>query len=171
MGEFSLRRLAASDLEALTAAYRRNRDALAEWEPLRDEVFFTDVGQEEALRRRMEASDAGIAAPYVILRESAIVGLFNIGAIERGAFSNGRLGYWVDDEQRGRGLATWAIGALVDEARTRLSLHRLEAATLLHNVPSQRALRSNGFEEIGHARAYLQIAGRWQDHILFQRIL
>jgi ribosomal-protein-alanine N-acetyltransferase len=29
-------------------------------------------------------------------------------------------------------------------------------------------LEHNGFESIGLARAYLRIAGRWQDHILYQ---
>jgi ribosomal-protein-alanine N-acetyltransferase len=28
-----------------------------------------------------------------------------------------------------------------------------------------------GFERIGVAPSYLHIAGRWQDHVLFQRIL
>jgi ribosomal-protein-alanine N-acetyltransferase len=31
-------------------------------------------------------------------------------------------------------------------------------------------LEKNGFERIGIARQYLQIAGAWQDHLLFQRI-
>ena len=34
----------------------------------------------------------------------------------------------------------------------------------------QRVLERNGFERIGLARGYLRIAGRWQDHILFQQI-
>jgi ribosomal-protein-alanine N-acetyltransferase len=32
-------------------------------------------------------------------------------------------------------------------------------------------LTRTGFERIGVAPAYLNIAGRWQDHVLFQRIL
>ena len=49
-----------------------------------------------------------------------------------------------------------------------LGLHRLEAGTLLHNTPSQRVLARNGFRPFAVAEAYLKIAGRWQDHILFQ---
>jgi ribosomal-protein-alanine N-acetyltransferase len=52
-----------------------------------------------------------------------------------------------------------------------LRLHRLQAATLLHNVGSQRVLAESGFERIGLAPRYLQIAGEWQDHLLFQLLL
>ena len=50
-----------------------------------------------------------------------------------------------------------------------LGLHRLQAATLVDNQPSRRVLEKNGFESIGLARRYLEIAGEWRDHLLFQR--
>jgi len=49
-----------------------------------------------------------------------------------------------------------------------LGLHRVEAGTLRHNVRSQRVLERNGFVQFGVAPAYLNIAGAWQDHILYQ---
>jgi len=49
-----------------------------------------------------------------------------------------------------------------------LGLHRLEAATLLHNTRSQRVLARNGFRPFAISEAYLKIAGRWQDHVLYQ---
>ena len=49
-----------------------------------------------------------------------------------------------------------------------LGLHRVEAGTLVHNVGSQRVLERNGFVRFGLAPQYLRIAGRWQDHVLFQ---
>ncbi|WP_308215262.1 GNAT family N-acetyltransferase [Pseudarthrobacter sulfonivorans] len=52
-----------------------------------------------------------------------------------------------------------------------LGLHRLEASTLLHNVGSQRVLQKAGFRHIGMAPQYLRIAGKWQDHNLYQVIL
>lgn len=73
-------------------------------------------------------------------------------------------------EAGGRGLATGAVAALVRQAFERLDLHRVEAGTLLHNVRSQRVLENNGFTRFGVAPAYLNIAGRWQDHALYQRV-
>jgi ribosomal-protein-alanine N-acetyltransferase len=49
-----------------------------------------------------------------------------------------------------------------------LHLHRVEAGTLVHNAASQRVLERNGFVRYGLAPQYLRIAGRWQDHVLFQ---
>ena len=49
-----------------------------------------------------------------------------------------------------------------------LRLHRVEAGTLLHNAGSQRVLERNGFVRYGVAPAYLNIAGSWQDHALYQ---
>ncbi|MDQ2699400.1 MAG: GNAT family N-acetyltransferase, partial [Actinomycetota bacterium] len=66
---------------------------------------------------------------------------------------------------------TSAVAAIVRLARDELGLHRVQAATLTHNAGSQRVLERNGFEHIGFAPSYLKIAGRWQDHDLFQVIL
>ena len=71
----------------------------------------------------------------------------------------------------GAGIGSAAVEFAVDAARDELGLHRLQAATLPHNAASQRILKRAGFTEIGVAPAYLKIAGSWQDHILFQRIL
>ena len=51
-----------------------------------------------------------------------------------------------------------------------LGLHRLQAATLLHNERSQRVLRRNGFRPFAVAPDYLKIAGQWQDHVLFHLV-
>ena len=59
---------------------------------------------------------------------------------------------------------------MVRIAFTELGLHRVQAGTLLHNRGSQRVLERNGFTPIGVAPRYLHIAGRWQDHLLFQRL-
>ena len=89
--------------------------------------------------------------------------------IENGPFQSATLGYWVTDRLTRRGLATRAVGDVIEIAFNELGLHRLEAATLVDNVPSRRVLEKNGFELIGLARRYLQIDGEWRDHLLFQR--
>jgi ribosomal-protein-alanine N-acetyltransferase len=40
----------------------------------------------------------------------------------------------------------------------------------VHNSASQRVLARNGFVQYGLAPRYLEIAGRWQDHLMFQRL-
>jgi ribosomal-protein-alanine N-acetyltransferase len=109
--------------------------------------------------------------PLLLERAGEIVGRVNLSDIVRGAFCSAHLGYWVDARLAGRGLMTAAIAAALAHACDDLGLHRVQAATLLHNAASQRVLERTGFERFGMAPRYLQIAGRWQDHVLFQRIL
>ena len=168
-----LRLLHAGDAPALTAAYVRNRAHLAQWEPLRDDSFFTEEGQAGELDAQLANAVAGASVPLVVEESSTgrIVGRFTLSAIIRGPFQSANLGYWVDGARNGRGLATSAVRELLRMSRDELGLHRVQAATLPHNAASQRVLERNGFERIGFAPRYLQIAGRWQDHDLFQAIL
>jgi ribosomal-protein-alanine N-acetyltransferase len=100
--------------------------------------------------------------------DGAICGRINLNSIIRGAFQSASVGYWVSESYAGRGLASAAVAEVIGIAFKQLGLHRLEAGTLLHNTPSQRVLARNGFRPFAVAEAYLRIAGKWQDHILFQ---
>jgi len=163
--------LLSSDAPRLAAAYSRNRDHLAPWEPARSDRFFTPAGQRELIDAKAALVEAGSEMPWILLRKGQVVGTLTITGIVRGPFLNGHLGYWVDSEFTGRGIGSAAVAFAVEAARDVLGLHRLQAATLPSNSASQRVLARAGFEEIGVARAYLRIAGRWQDHRLYQRIL
>jgi ribosomal-protein-alanine N-acetyltransferase len=170
-GSVRIRILRASDPELMCAAYLRNRDHLAPWEPLRAEEFFTVDGQMVSVQSKLALFIAGSDVPWVLTDGEAIVGLMTLSGIVRGPFLSAHLGYWVDKDYTGRGIGSAAVAFAVDEARDELGLHRLQAATLQHNAASQKILRRSGFTEIGTAPAYLNIAGGWQDHVLYQRIL
>lgn len=170
--EFTLRPVRTGDGAALARAYRANRAHLAPWEPARDPEFFTDAWQERDAGRCVDDAASGRSIRFLIVSpDGEIRGRMNVNNIVRGAFRSADLGYWVDAAHTGRGLATRAVSAVLDHARDELLLHRMQAATLPHNAGSQRVLAANGFERIGLARRYLRIAGEWQDHVLFQRIL
>ncbi|MFC8041718.1 GNAT family N-acetyltransferase [Paenarthrobacter sp. NPDC057355] len=166
-----MRLLRPGDAAALAAAYVRNRDHLASWEPVRSEDYFTEEWQAADIAKRLAAHEAGEQFPLALLADDAIVGRFNLAGIVRGPFQSGGLGYWVDKDYVGGGLASAAVRLIVEKARSELRLHRLEAGTLLHNIGSQQVLLKAGFRKIGMAPNYLNIAGAWQDHNLYQIIL
>ena len=171
-GEHILRPVRAGDGAALSRAYLSNRDHLAPWEPLRDESFFTVASQERHVQESLSDAESGRSIRFVIESDDGeIRGRMNINNIVRGAFWSADLGYWVDVARQRRGLASRAVAQVLKFSRTDLRLHRMQAATLLHNTGSQRVLLGNGFERIGLAPKYLRIAGEWQDHLLFQRLL
>ena len=166
-----VRVLRRSDAGPLAEAYLRNREHLAPWEPLRSVDFFTVNGQAASIESKLGLFIAGSDVPWVLLEGSRIIGVMNLSGIVRGPFLSAHLGYWVDKDMTGRGIGSAALEFAVQAARNQLGLHRLQAATLPHNAASQRILKRAAFEEIGLAPQYLRIAGSWQDHILFQRIL
>lgn len=167
-----LRGLCSDDIVPLTEARRRNRDHLAPWDPERPPSYFTVAGQGVQVEGALDERRLGRTCPLVIDRgDGMILGQFTLSGIVRGHFRSAYLGYWVDAEYTGRGLATAAVAGTLEIARCTLGLHRIEAATLRHNGASQAVLARNGFRRIGTAERYLRIAGEWQDHVLFQRLL
>jgi ribosomal-protein-alanine N-acetyltransferase len=157
------------DAPVLAELLRVNRDFLAPWEPIRDEEHRTVEGQRTVIRSALQRYEQGITVPSVILDEEGdVVGRITLNDIVRGPFQSCHLGYWLSAAANGRGLATAAVRDAIRLAFEGLGLHRIEAGTLLHNVRSQRVLERNGFVRFGVAPAYLNIAGQWQDHALYQ---
>jgi ribosomal-protein-alanine N-acetyltransferase len=158
------------DAEPITALLQSNREFLTPWEPTRTDDFFTVPHQLANLIQSLARYREGTAVPLVIVDGERLVGRITITDIVRGPFQSAHLGYWVDQSVNGRGVATAAVGAVLQLAFGQLGLHRLQAGTLMHNAASQRVLAHNGFTRIGIAPNYLRIAGTWQDHILYQRL-
>jgi len=157
------------DVPALAALVRGNRDFLAPWEPARGPEYFTDQGQRALVRSALARHRDGTILPCVILDEAGrVTGRITLNDIVRGPFQNCHLGYWLSAAAGGRGRATAAAREIIQTAFADLALHRIQAGTLLHNVRSQRVLERNGFTRFGMAPSYLSIAGRWQDHVLYQ---
>jgi [ribosomal protein S5]-alanine N-acetyltransferase len=163
------RLVGVDDAPALADLLRANRNFLAPWEPIRSDRYFTVEGQRELIESLLERQRYGQSLPHVILDDNGEVqGRVTLNTIVRGSFQSCSIGYWLAEGANGRGLATRAVAAMKQIAFQAMNLHRIEAGTLKDNVKSQRVLERNGFERFGLAPNYLSIAGRWQDHILFQ---
>jgi ribosomal-protein-alanine N-acetyltransferase len=158
------------DAPVLAELLHLNRSFLAPWEPLRDDDYYTAQGQRTFLETALERAAQGAMLPHVIVDDDRVVGRITLNEIVRGPFQSCRMGYWVSATENGRGVATAAVAGMVRVAFAELGLHRIEAGTLLHNVASQRVLDRNGFVRFGVAPEYLNIAGKWQDHAMYQLI-
>lgn len=165
------RLLTVDDAEPLAALLAAERESMAPYEPVRSDAFYTAAGQAAVLAERARRTAEGVELPHLILDDDGSpAGGITLKGIEHGPFRSCGLGYWVARSAGGRGLATEAVARMLDVAFVDLRLHRVQAETLVDNVRSQRVLAKNGFERIGLAPGYLHIAGRWQDHVLFQRL-
>jgi ribosomal-protein-alanine N-acetyltransferase len=168
---YSFRPLRLEDAGLLAAAYARNREHLAPWDPERPEEFYTAAGQAENVVERLRLEEQGLFSNHTLVGpDGDVVGRANIQNIVRGTMQGGTLGYWVDKCHLRRGLATAAV-AFLEERALELGLHRLEAGTMVENVPSQRVLLARGFKQYGLAPKLLYLNGAWRDHVLFQKLL
>jgi [ribosomal protein S5]-alanine N-acetyltransferase len=167
--QVAIRPLAVTDAHTMAKLYTENREFLAPLEPLRPDAFYTFEGQRRHIAQLTDRRTIGAAYPYVILVSGHAAGAINLSNVVRGAFQSANVGYWVAQEHNGQGVATRALELVCERAFGEIGLHRVEAGTLLDNYASQRVIEKNGFVRIGVAPRYLQIAGVWSDHILFQK--
>ncbi|HTJ58610.1 MAG TPA: GNAT family protein [Devosiaceae bacterium] len=150
---------------------RDSREFLKPFEPRWSELDLTRRVFMARLRRGR--SEAVLGTDYnflVFLTEGGkekIVGGLTLSNIRRRAAQHVNLGYWMGRDFAGRGLMTEAVGVVLPFAFNTLGLHRIHAAFLPDNAASRRVLEKNGFHEEGYAENYLQIDGRWADHVLF----
>jgi ribosomal-protein-alanine N-acetyltransferase len=150
---------------------RESRSFLRPYEPRWND---TDLSRPVYLARlkrgREEARKGTDYAFFVYLRKEdgePLVGGITLSNIRRRAAQHVNLGYWMGEEYAGQGLMTEAVGVVIPFAFETLGLHRIHAAFLPGNVASRRVLEKNGFKEEGYAENYLQIDGKWCDHVLF----
>jgi ribosomal-protein-alanine N-acetyltransferase len=77
------------------------------------------------------------------------------------------IGYGIAQTHHRRGIATAAVGLLVDKVFTETSLRKLMAFVHDKNRPSCRVLEKLGFQEEGFLREHYVIHGRAENEILY----
>ncbi|OBA07590.1 acetyltransferase [Paenibacillus polymyxa] len=164
-----LRPLGLEDSEALLGLRLRNRDSHAPYEPLYEDSFFTLEKQQDYIRQRLRQAeeDRGYLFGIFLLKQERLIGYISISNLVRGVGQFADVGYMMDQQEQGKGHMTAALKLIIQYAFRALSLHRLQAGTLLHNNRSQRVLQKCGFQPEGIARKLVQIQGEWQDHQMF----
>lgn len=163
----SLKLSTPEDAPAYLEYYLTNRDFLARFEPFKDEKFFTLEGQRQELTERFTQYLNGSAINFGIHLGQELIGKARISNIVPGSFKNANIGYALSQKHLNNGYMSEAVGLICRYAFEDIGLHRLEASTLLDNVPSQHVLLNNGFQCLGLNRKYLQINGKWQDHYTY----
>jgi [ribosomal protein S5]-alanine N-acetyltransferase len=160
------------DVGEIRRVLRRNQEHLRPFSPApvggEDPTSITEISK-SVLRQRREWKHGRSFSFMIALREapSTFIGRIALNGIMRGAMYGAYLGYWIDVEHVGRGLVTEAIRAVLDFAFGPAGLHRVQAAIMPRNAASLRVVEKIGFRREGYAERYLQIAGSWEDHVLF----
>ena len=166
---FELRLADESDVPQLLAYRRENADYFEPFEPVRSADHLTEdfwLGQVETHRAEF---DAGSAVRMVLFEPgpaAPVLGIVAFSNIIRGPLQSCFLGYALAEKRQGTGLMTESVRMGIDYMFREMHMHRISANYMPHNTASAAVLKRLGFAVDGYARDYLQIGGRWQDHIL-----
>ncbi|MCQ9166172.1 MULTISPECIES: GNAT family N-acetyltransferase [unclassified Arthrobacter] len=172
-GDLVLRPIKLRDKAEWTRVRARNEAWLQPWEasnPASQGALPTFGGMVRALN---EQARAAAALPFVITErvpgraKPVIVGQLTVSSIMWGSAMMATLGYWVDQDRAGRGIAPTAVALVTDHCFRTLGLHRMEINIRPENGPSLRVVEKLGFRDEGLRPRYLHINGDWADHRSF----
>jgi [ribosomal protein S5]-alanine N-acetyltransferase len=162
------------DVAEIRRLVRINHEHLRPWNPApgpgEDPSSITEVSKTVLRQRRDWKHGRGFVFMVADREEpGTFIGKIALSGIMRGAMCGAYLGYWMAEDHQGRGLVTEGIAAVLDFAFGPGGLHRVQAAIMPRNERSLRVIEKLGFRREGYAERYLQIAGVWEDHVLFAR--
>jgi ribosomal-protein-serine acetyltransferase len=170
-----LRPLDESDAAELYELVERNRARLAQWmawaaEQTPDQTLrfihstHSQIAQNHGLTAALVADD----------RIVGVVGFHGIDWPNRSA----SIGYWLSEDEQGRGTMTDAVRALVEHAFTHWRLNRVEIRADIENLRSRAVPERLGFHQEGVLRqayrvsddrysddaVYSMLASEWREH-------
>ena len=172
-GDLVLRPIRYRDRKEWTDVRSRNSEWLARWEAS-NPVPGGGLPDYRHMVRSLKAQAAqATALPFLItertpgFREPVIVGQLTVSSIVWGSAMMATLGYWVDKDRAGRGIAPTAVALVTDYCFQTLGLHRMEINIRPENGPSLRVVEKLGFRDEGYRPRFLHINGEWADHRTF----
>ena len=161
-----------ADYRAWAALRESSAAFLTPWEPTwaPDHLSRKSFTGRVTWAARVEAD--GSALPLFLIRrtDGVLLGAITLDHIRRGPAQAGTIGYWIGQPFARQGYMREAIEAVSQHAFQQLDLSRIEAACLPDNAASRGVLEKSGFKYEGVAQAYLQIAGRWRNHVLYAQL-
>ncbi len=161
-----------SDYTSWASIRSESIEFLTPWEPAWASDHLTRRSFTNRVYWAQRSFNKGSAVPVFLERrqDGALLGAITLDNIRRGPAQAGTLGYWIGQNQARQGFMREAITALVHYAFTTMDLSRIEAACLPENEASRGVLEKSGFKYEGVAQSYLQINGRWKNHVLFANL-
>lgn len=160
------------DYRAWSALRRDSAAFLQPWEP----TWASDHLSRKSFTNRVywaqRSISGGTAVPLFLIRQTddTLLGAITLDNIRRGPAQAGTTGYWIGEPFARAGYMREAIAAVITYAFQTLDLSRIEAGCLPENTPSRRLLENCGYKYEGVAQSYLQIAGRWRNHVLYANL-
>ena len=154
----SLQMLGVENIQDVFDFEIKNRAHFEKNLPSRGDDYYVFEKYDGIIRGFIEEQNRGECLMCLIVDETGqILGRVNLTSIENG---QAELGYRIGQGHEGRGIATIAIGKMIEMASKR-GLTKIVAQTSTDNIGSQRVLTKNGF--VLAASTQLQLDGKQID--------
>jgi len=144
------------DYAAWAALRRDSEDFLKPWEPTwaQDHLTRSAFAARVFWAGRAQAQGSALALFLIRRADGALLGAVTLDNIRRGPAQTATLGYWIGAACARQGYMAEAVDAVIGHAFARMD----------------NLLERSGFQCEGVAQAYLQIDGRWRNHVLYARL-
>ncbi len=161
-----------ADYRAWSGLRAASAEHLMPWEPVWAHDHLTRRAFTNRVYWAKRAESAGTALPLLLIRraDNMLLGAVTLDNIRRGPVQAGTMGYWIGAAFARQGYMREAVQSVVHHAFASLDLSRIESACLPENVASRGVLEKTGFKYEGVAQSYLQINGRWRNHVLYANL-
>lgn len=150
--------------------YLRNKDFFEEWDPDREEDFYTRANQAGQLKYELSEYKKGNFMRLWIFKkfdEKKTIGNICFSNIIYGNFRSCFLGYKLDVNEINKGFMTEAIKKGIQIIFDEFRLHRVEVNIMPRNIKSLRVAEKLGLKKEGFSESYLHINNKWEDHYHF----
>lgn len=161
-----------TDYIAWSSLRQMSREFLTPWEP----TWANDHLSRKAFTNRVHWAQRSVAngtgLPLFMFQrgDNALLGAITLDNVVRGPSQSGTLGYWIGHPFARQGYMREAILGLSHYVFEALDLSRIQAACLPENEASRGVLEKTGFKYEGVAQSYLQINGRWRNHVIYSSL-
>lgn len=168
----SLRPLTTEDANELFALVDTNRAYLRQWLPWLD-MNQTPDDSLNFIKNSLERQQANNGFVSALCHDSGcgskIAGLVGLNYIDWDNRLSG-IGYWLSENQQGKGLITQACRAVIDHGFDRLALNRIDIRCATQNFPSQAVAKRLGLIYEGTLRDAEWLYDHFVDHRVYSVI-
>ena len=157
------------DFESWVNLRKKSEDFLSKWEPERDRNFYSMTLFKSRVKwAKKKFNEKKVIHAFIFRQDDGLlIGAITLDNVRRGPAQSASIGYWLGEPFQKKGYMFEVVKALIFYVFKNFDLSRLEAATLPENQASRRLLEKVGFKYEGVSQSYLQISGRWRNHIMY----
>jgi len=151
----------------------RNKDFFEEFEPQRNEEFYTIGFQASELRHDLNyIKEKSMLRLWVFNKDNSdkVIGQITFYNIVPFAFLSCHVGYKSDKDEVRKGIITEALKESIRIMFEEYKMHRIEAHVMPDNKASISLLEKIGFINEGISHKFLEVNGIWEDHMHFALI-